>query len=108
MADFIFLGLIIFSDLKRHKHKHITLKIFKVIEIMYSIKSILQSNMLCTIHNALIMPHFNDSHLAWGSNTKTGLGWICYINRPEQVLIAAITLPILNQSVKKNTSCKTY
>ena len=69
-------------------------------------KSILRSNMLCTIHNALIMPHFNDSHLAWGSNTKTGLGWTCYINRHEQVLMAAIKLPILNQSVKKTPVVK--
>ena len=45
VAEFNFLGLIISSDLKWHKHiEHISFKIFKVIGIMYRIKSILQAN----------------------------------------------------------------
>ena len=39
------------SDLKWHKHiEHISLKISKVIEIMYRIKSILQANILLTMY----------------------------------------------------------
>ena len=51
---------------------HISLKISKVIGIMYRIKSILQANILLTMYNALIMPHFNYCLLAWGSNIKAG------------------------------------
>ena len=73
VAQFNFLGLIISSDLKWHKHiDHISLKISKVIGIMYRIKSILQANILLTMYNALIMPHFNYCLLAWGSNIKAG------------------------------------
>ena len=73
VAQFNFLGLIISSDLKWHKHiDHISLKISKVIRIMYRIKSILQANILLTMYNALIMPHFNYCLLAWGSNIKAG------------------------------------
>ena len=39
---------------------------------MYRIKSILQANILLTMYNALIMPHFNYCLLAWGSNIKAG------------------------------------
>ena len=60
VAQFNFLGLIISSDLKWHKHiEHVSLKISKVIGIMYRIKSILQANILLTMYNALIMLHFN-------------------------------------------------
>ena len=73
VAQFNFLGLIISSDLKWHKHiDHISLKISKVIGIMYRIKSILQANILLTMYNALIMPHFNYCLLAWDSNIKAG------------------------------------
>ena len=49
--DFNFLDLNIYSDLKWHKHiEHISLKISKVIEIMYRIKSILQANILLTMY----------------------------------------------------------
>ena len=45
VAQFNFLGFIISSDLKWHKHiEHISLKISKVIGIMYRIKSIFQAN----------------------------------------------------------------
>ena len=64
-GQFNFLGLIISSDLKWHKHiEHISLKISKVIGIMCCIKSILQANILLTMYNALIMPHFNYCLLA--------------------------------------------
>ena len=72
VAQFNFFGLIIFSDLKWSLIDHISLKIFKVIGIMYRIKSILLANILLTMYNALIMPHFNYCLLAWGSNIKAG------------------------------------
>ena len=63
--QFNFLGLIISSDLKWRKHiEHISLKISKMIGIMYRIKSILQANILLTMYNVLIMPHFNYCLLA--------------------------------------------
>ena len=101
VAQFNFLGLIISSDLKWHKHiDHISLKISKVIGIMYRIKSILQANILLTMYNALIMPHFNYCLLAWGSNIKAGHKLHLLQKIKSELLMAAITLPILNQSVK--------
>ena len=56
MAQFNFVGLIFSSDLKWHKHiEHISLKISKVIGIMYRIKSILQANSLLKMYNALTL-----------------------------------------------------
>ena len=73
VAQFNFLGLIISSDLKWHKHiELISLKISKVIGIMCHIKLIWQANILLTMYNALIMSHFNYCLLAWGSNIKPG------------------------------------
>ena len=101
VAQFNFLGLIISSDLKWHKHiDHINLKKSKVIGIMYRIRSILQANILLTMYNALIMPHFNYCLLAWGSNIKAGHKLHLLQKKPSELLMAAITLPIPNQSVK--------
>ena len=102
VPDFNFLGLINSSDLKWHKHiEHISLKISKVIGIIYRIKSILQTDILltCTMYNALIMPHFNYCLLACASNIKAGHK--LHKKRPKELLMAAITLHILNKSVKK-------
>ena len=74
---------------------------------MYSVKSILQANILLTMYNSLIIPHFNYCLLAWRSNIKAGHKLHLLQKRPSELLMAAITLPILNQTVK-NTSCKTY
>ena len=53
VAQFNVLGLIISSDLKWHKHiEHNSLKISKVIGIMYRIKSILLANILLTMYNS--------------------------------------------------------
>ena len=102
VAQFNFLCLIISSDLKWHKRiKHISLKISKVIGIMYRIKSILQASILLTMYNALIMPHFDYCLLAWVSNIKAGHKLqLIQKKTPSELLMAAITLPILNQSVK--------
>ena len=53
VADFNSLGRITSSDLKWHKHiEHSSLKISKVVGIMYRIKSISQANILLTMYNA--------------------------------------------------------
>ena len=50
------------------KHiEHISLKISKVIGIMFRMKNILPSDILHTIYNTLIMPHYSYCLLTWGS-----------------------------------------
>ena len=64
VSEFNFLGLIISSDLEWSKHiDHIGLKISKVIGIMYRLRPTLPEDILLTIYNSLIMPHFNYCHL---------------------------------------------
>ena len=71
--DFKFLGLIISTNLKWNKHSnHISLKVSKVIGIMFRLRTILSSDVLQTLYNCLIMPHFHDRLLTWGSTIKTG------------------------------------
>ena len=64
VLKFNFLGLIISSDLKWSKHiDHISLKISKVIGIMYRLRPTLPEDILLTLYNSLIIPHFNYYHL---------------------------------------------
>ena len=73
VTDFNFLRIIISSSLKWNKHiDHIALKISKVTGILYRLKSIFPHDALLTLYNALIMPHFHDCLLVWGSNVKDG------------------------------------
>ena len=73
VTEFNFLGLIISSNMKWKKHiDHIALKVSKIIGIMYRLKFILPADVLLTIYNSLILPHFNYCHLAWGSNITAG------------------------------------
>ena len=73
VSEFNFLVLIISSDLKWSKHiDHIGLKISKVIGIMYRLRPTLPEDILLTIYNSLIMPHFNYCHLVWGCNIHEG------------------------------------
>ena len=59
--------------MKWKKHiDHIALKVSKIIGIMYRLKFILPADVLLTIYNSLILPHFNYCHLAWGSNITAG------------------------------------
>ena len=48
------------------------LKISKVIGIMYRLRPTLPEDILLTIYNSLIMPHFNYCHLVWGCNIHEG------------------------------------
>ena len=68
--DFKFLGLIISSNLMWNNH--ISIKVSKVIGIMFRLRTILPSDVLQTLHNSLIMPHFHYCLLIWGSTIKTG------------------------------------
>ena len=71
VTDFNFLRLTIFSNLKWNKHiNHIALKISKVTGILYRLKLIFPRDVLLTLYNALIMPHFPYCLLVWGSNVK--------------------------------------
>ena len=73
VTEFNFLGLVISSNMKWKKHiDHIALKVSKIIGIMYRLKFILPADVLLTIYNSLILPHFNYCHLAWGSNITAG------------------------------------
>ena len=73
VTDFKFLGLIISSNLKWNKHiDHISIKVSKVIGIMFRLKYIVPCDVLQTLYNSLIMPHFHYCLLAWGSTIKNG------------------------------------
>ena len=70
--DFKFLGLIISLNLKWNKHiNHIGIKVSKVIGIKFPLKTIFPSDVLQTLYNSLIMPHFHYCLLTWGSTIKT-------------------------------------
>ena len=72
--DSKFLGLIISSNLKWNKHiNHISIKVSKVVGIMFRLRTILPSDVLQTLYNSLIMPHFYFyCLLTWESTIKTG------------------------------------
>ena len=73
VTDFKFLALIISSNLKWNKHiDHISNKVSKVIGVMFRLKYIVHCDMLQTLYNSLIMPHFHYCLLAWGSTIKNG------------------------------------
>ena len=60
VAQFNFLGLIISSNLKWQSHiDHISIKISRVIGIMYRMKDIYPQEILQMIYSTLIIPHFN-------------------------------------------------
>ena len=73
VSQFNFLGLIVSSNLKWHKHiNHISLKIARVIGIMYRLKDIYPHKILLMIYNTLIVTHFNYCLLTWGSTIEDG------------------------------------
>ena len=73
VTDFKFLGLIISSNLKWNKHiDHISIQVSKVIGIMFRLKCILPCDVLHTLNNSLIMPHFHYCLLTWGSTIRNG------------------------------------
>ena len=51
---------------------HISMKISKVIGIMYLLKDIYHKNILLTLYNSFIVPHLNYYILTWGSRIVYG------------------------------------
>jgi len=73
VTQFNFLGVILSSDLRWNKHiDYISLKISKVIGILYRLKHIYPFTVLLMIYNSLIVPHFNYCILTWGSKVCIG------------------------------------
>ena len=57
-SQFNFLGIILSADLKWRKHiDHISMKISKVIGMMYRLKDIYPKHILFTLNNCLEVPH---------------------------------------------------
>ena len=72
VTDFKFLGLIISLNLKWNKHiDHISFKVSKVIGL-FRLRYIVPCDVLQTLYNSLIMPHFHYCPLAWGSTITHG------------------------------------
>ena len=101
--DFKFLGLIISSNLKWNKHiNHISIKVSKVIGIMFRLRTILPSDVLQTLYNSLIMPHFHYCLLIWGSTVKTGYKFhLLQMKAFRLIDNSHITLLIPSPSLKK-------
>ena len=68
VSQFNFLGVILASSLKWDKHvAHVSLKISRVIGVLYRLKHIFPREVLLTLYNALILPHLSYCILVWGS-----------------------------------------
>ena len=67
VSQFNFLGVIISSSLKWKAHiSHVSLKISRVIGVMYRLKYIYPKAVLFTLYRALIVPHYTYCVLVWG------------------------------------------
>ena len=68
MNEFNFLGLTLHCNLNFKPHtKIIAAKISRVIGVLHKLKYIFPAYLLGMIYNSLILPHFNYSLLAWGT-----------------------------------------
>ena len=75
---------------------------------MDPIKSILQANILLTMFNALIMPHFNCCLFAWGSNIKAGHKLHLLQKKAPRIIDGSHYIAHTEPICKKTTSSKTY
>ena len=72
VSQFNFLGIILASSLKLDKHvAHVSLKISRVIGVLYRLKHIFSREVLLTLYNALIFPHLSYCILVWGSKVES-------------------------------------
>ena len=63
-----FPGVILASSLKWDKHvAHVSLKISRVIDVLYRLKHIFSREVLLSLYNTLILPHLSYCILVWGS-----------------------------------------
>ena len=107
VSEFNFLGLIISSDLKWNKHiEHISLKISKVIGIMFRMKSILPSGILHTIYNTLIMPHNSYCLLNWGSKIHIGHRLLLLQKKALRMIDDSHYIAHTEPKCKKTTNCE--
>ena len=68
VSQFNILGVILASSLKWDKHvAHVSLKISRVIGVLYRLKHVFPRDVLLTLYNALILPHLSHCILVWGS-----------------------------------------
>ena len=68
VTQFNFLGLILNSTLSWNDHiQHISLKISRIVGIMYRLKHIYPQSVLLMLYNTLIVSHYNYCLLIWGS-----------------------------------------
>ena len=68
VTQFNFLGLIIESNLKWKCHmNHISIKISRILGLMYRLKYIYPQSVLHLLYNTLIASHFNYCILVWGA-----------------------------------------
>ena len=73
VSQFNFLGVIISSSLKWKAHiSHVSLKISRVIGVMYRLKYIYPQAVLLTLYRALIVPHYTYCVLVWGAKIFHG------------------------------------
>ena len=71
--QFNFLGLILNSSLSFTAHtQHISLKISRIIGLMYRLKHIYPQSVLLLLYNTLVVSHFNYCLLIWGSKITNG------------------------------------
>ena len=68
VSQFNFLGVVLSSTLKWDKHiGHVSLKVSRVIGVLFRLKHIYPQEMLLTLYNTLILPHLSYCILVWGS-----------------------------------------
>ena len=72
VSQFNFLGVILASTLKWDKHiGHVSLKVSRVIGVLFRLKHIYPQEVLLTLYNTLILPHLSYCILVWGSKIQT-------------------------------------
>ena len=70
--QFNFLGVVLASTLKWDKHiGHVSLKVSRVIGVLFRLKHIYPQEVLLTLYNTLILPHLSYCILVWGSKIQT-------------------------------------
>ena len=71
VSQFNFLGVVINSTLKWDKHiAHIYLKISRATGVIFRLRRIYPHEILLTLYNTLILPHYGSHILVWGSKIK--------------------------------------
>ena len=71
VENFNFLGLVLSSNLNWNCHiDHISRKISRAIGVINALKSTFPLNILLSLYNTLILPHFNYCLLVWGAKTS--------------------------------------